>query len=249
MESSQLESKKYTVEAVRTRIFHKGECLAEFVIDSLKSHPLQEEDLVVVTSKIVSLAENRTVPMTSTSKEALVRQEADHYLGDIAYDCFLTVKHGMMIASAGIDESNSENGDFILFPKDPYRSAHDLCLALKEKFQLKKLGVILTDSHTTPLRRGVTGIALAYWGFEGLFSQVDQPDLFGRKLKFTNINKVDALSAAATMVMGEGNDSSPLALVRGATVVFSEIPDKDKLHIPLKEDLYYPLLKNAIKEP
>ena len=120
-----------TVRPYKTRGFHRGESLAEFVIEMLDqqglhgsprgSGGLREKDILVVTSKIVSLAENRV--RQASDKAALVRGEADTYLGEIAYGCHLTIKHGLLIPSAGIDASNSETGEYILFPTDPFASA------------------------------------------------------------------------------------------------------------------------------
>ena len=78
-------------------------------------------------------------------------------------------------------------------------------------FGWKNFGVLITDSHTTPLRRGVTGIALSYWGFSGVQNKVGTPDLFGRTLKMTHVNLADAFAAAAVLVMGESNESTPVA--------------------------------------
>lgn len=247
MESSPMKKKSYGVEAIQTPIFRKGEDLIDFIAAALKDHPPQNGDILAVTSKIVSLWENRLVADTGLKKKQLVQQESDHYLGDIGYDCHLTIKHGLMIASAGIDESNSEDGHYILFPERPFESAQKICEALKERFQLDQLGVLLTDSQTTPLRRGVTGVALSYWGFQGVESQVDQPDLFERKLQFTAINKADAMAAAVTMVMGEGADCCPLAFVRQAPVEFCQTVNPEEIQIPLQEDLYFPILKGRME--
>ena len=155
----------------------------------------------------------------------------------------LTIKHGLLIPSAGIDESNSENGDYILYPKDPFASARRLCQAIKEKLKLKNFGIILTDSHTHPLRRGVTGIALAYDGFFPWKNLIGEPDLYGRKMKMTSVNVVDSLAVAAVFVMGEAAEQQPLALIETNDVVFTDkAPQPEDIRIPLEEDLYGPLI-------
>lgn len=231
--------------AISTRIFHQGEKILDFLLQHLPT--LREGDIVAVTSKIVSLAEGAVVSRGSISKKELIQQEADVYLGELAYDCHLTIKHGLLIPSAGIDESNSENEDFILFPKDPFLSAQQLCDALKAAYKIKNLGLIITDSHTSPLRRGVTGVCLAYAGMEAVTNFVGQPDIFGRKLKMTQINNIDALSAAAVWCMGESNECTPLALIKSESVKFANSIDRQELTIGLDEDLYSPLLKAAMK--
>ncbi len=238
------------VQSIKTEIYRPTVKLIDFVLTSLTSFPLQEGDVLAVTSKIVSLSEYQIIEKhTVTSKEALVRQEADFFLSGGAYDCYLTIKHELFIPSAGIDESNSENGAYILYPKDPFASAHSLWLQLKNHFSLKHLGLILTDSHTTPLRRGVTGIALAHAGFHGVTSKVGQQDLFGKPLQFTFINDADALAGMAVYVMGEANDQCPLALIRGAGSLdfTNETPTRSGLPDP-SVDLYYPIFKHLISK-
>jgi F420-0:gamma-glutamyl ligase len=232
------------VKPIRTRVFHPGEDLSAFIVSSVPRETVREEMIVAVTSKIVSLAENCVVARSEvTDKKSLVRAESDQFLGEIGHGCFLTVKHGLMIPSAGIDESNSESGGYILFPRDPFASAQKLWSALKTAWGVKALGVLLTDSHTSPLRRGVTGIGLSYWGFEGIRNLVGSPDLFGRELKMTRMNLTDGLAAAAVLMMGEGNERMPVAVITGAPVRFVDHTDKSELQIPLEEDLYYPLFR------
>lgn len=240
--------KSLRVEALKTRVFEAGEDLISFIQESLPG-PLStlENRIVVITSKIVSLAERQTCRLSDQTKKQLVQQESDVYLGEIGYGCFLTIKQGLLIPSAGIDESNSASGEYILFPKDPTASAWRIWHKLRERGALTNVGVLLTDSHTTPLRAGVTGIALAYAGFRGVQNLVGQPDLFGRPLKMTRINRADALAASAVVCMGEGSECRPLALV-DADVTFESNPTvvENELSIPYKEDLYYPLYRQLL---
>lgn len=206
---------------------------------------IRERDIIAVTSKVVSLSENRCVQKSQMDKLTLVRQEAEQYLGEISYDCHLTIKCGHLIPSAGIDESNSQDGSYILYPSDPFASAKKIHQFLKKTFQIKKLGVILTDSRTYPLRQGVIGAALSYYGFKGVESQVGEKDLYGRELKMTKINVADALAASATLLMGEGSECRPLARLN-APVHFIELDDNKEIMIDKEKDLYWPLLKNGI---
>ena len=228
---------------LKTEIYRLGDDFSAFLFKHLKGASL-EERVLAVTSKIVSLAEGRFVSKSAVkSKQDLIQKEADRYLGETGYGCHLTVKESLLIPSAGVDSSNAEGEFYIMYPKQPFESAKAIHSKLKRKFHLKKFGVLLTDSRTLPLRRGVTGAALAYFGFKGVQSRVGAPDLFGRELKITQINVADALAAAAVFSMGEGAESRPLALLR-ASVVFEEKSDFNKeLHIPFEEDLYKPLLE------
>jgi dihydrofolate synthase / folylpolyglutamate synthase len=228
------------IRAIKTSVFHQGQDLFAF-LDAHLSRALLEGNVLAITSKIVSLAENR-VRAHDIAKTDLVKQEAEHYLGEGGHGAHLTIKHGILIPSAGIDESNSESGDYILFPQNPYASAEKISTHLKTKFRLRQLGVILTDSHTTPLRRGVTGVSLAHWGIRGTEALSGQPDLFDRKLKFTHVNVVDSLAAMAVFLMGEADDSTPLAVIEGAKVEFTDSSSKEEIALEPEADLYFPLL-------
>ncbi|MFH1159284.1 MAG: coenzyme F420-0:L-glutamate ligase [Pseudomonadota bacterium] len=230
---------------VRTRIFRSGESLSGFVVESVPISCVRERMLLAVTSKIVSLSENRLVSREKIDKESLVRREADVFLAKVCHGCFLTVKDGLFIPSAGIDESNSETGDFILYPADPFSSAKELWRGLKEAWGLREMGILVTDSHVTPLRRGVTGVSLSHWGFEAVRKLVGTEDLFGRRLDMTNMNVADGLAASAVMMMGEGNEAQPLAVISNAPVIFCEESSPEETRMPLEEDLYYSFFKGV----
>lgn len=225
---------------IRTGIFQPDESLSAFVLESLREHPLKEGDILAVTTKIVSLAEGRLVPRASVDKRELIEREADQVLAELAHNCTLTLKHGLMMISAGIDESNSPTGDYILYPEDPWASAARLRTELCARFGLRNLGVLLTDSHTIPLRRGVVGISLAHAGFRGTRDCVGEKDVFGRELKFTHQDIADALAAAAVLLMGEGGERRPLVLIEGADAEFLDGEDDSPLRMRPEEDLYYP---------
>ncbi len=239
-----------SVSAIPTRIFEVGESLEDFVAEHVDASLIREGMILAVTSKIVSLAESRLVDKSQISKHALVDQEADHNLGEIGYGCFLTIKEGLLIPSAGIDESNSKTDQYILYPEYPFQSAQILWQRLRTRWGLESLGILLTDSHTTPLRRGVTGISLAHWGFHGLRNCIDKPDLFGRNLKMTTVNLADGLATAATLMMGEANEARPVAVIyfedNTNNIQFSEYIDSSELRMPLEEDLYYPLIGGRV---
>ena len=161
-----------------------------------------------------------------------------------------TIKNNVFIPSAGVDESNAD-GYYILWPKDPTRVARRLWVWLRKKYGVKERGVIISDSHTVPLRRGVMGISLAHCGFEPLKDYRDTPDLFGRMLKMTQTNIPDALAAAAVVLMGEGDERTPLAVI--TDIPWMKFVDRTRrsgklfssFEIPAQEDLYYPLLSGV----
>lgn len=231
------------IKPIKTRIFQEGENLHNFIIEHVQQ--LKENSVLVVTSKIVALAESRTAQINSPqTKIDLIHQESDLAI-ETKY-VWLTVKDGAVMASAGIDESNA-NGKLILLPKNSFESAQQLRQSLQKKYQLKNLGVLITDSRTVPLRLGVTGVALGYAGFRGIKDYRGRADIFGRKFQFAQVNIADSLAAAAVLTMGEGSEKQPLALIQDSSVDFCEVVDHSELYIDITDDMYQPLFL-GIKE-
>jgi putative folate metabolism gamma-glutamate ligase len=232
------------INSLRTRLVQVNESLLAVLDQYLPS--LQEKDVVVITSKLVSVCEGRVVK-APISKYELIKQESDLYLDEPnPHGVVLTVMGNLLIPNSGIDESNA-NGAYILYPLDVFLSAQRIWEHLRQRDDLQDLGVIITDSHTTPMRWGVTGVALGWCGLEPLNNYINTPDCFGRMLKFTKVNVVDALATAAVFTMGEGNEQTPLALISDISkVTFRNTPPSSEeiasLHIPMEEDIYGPLL-------
>ena len=225
------------IKPIRTRVFKEGEDLFSFISKYLRKIP--EESVVVVTSKIVALAEKRVaIIKDDKTKEKLIKEESEFALS--TEHVWLTIKDGVVMASAGIDESNA-NGKLILLPKDSFKIASSLRRKLQQKYKVKNLGVLITDSRTTPLRSGVSGVALGYAGFCGIKTYVGTPDIFGRNFKFSRTNVADSLATGAVLVMGEGNEQQPLALIKGSPIKFCNTVNKTELHINIKDDMYRPL--------
>ncbi len=211
---------------------------------------IEERSVVVITSKVVSIGEGRCIAKADApDKDALIISESDKYLPREAVPgkfVMHTVKDNLFIPSAGIDESNG-NDYYVLWPRDPYGAAHTIHAWLRKEYGVRDVGVIIADSHTIPLRRGVIGISLAHFGFLPLKDYRGTKDLFGRTLQITCLNLVDALAAAASTVMGEGNEATPVVVITDHPfLVFTDAPPPERsdlsLHIPETEDLYYPFL-------
>jgi coenzyme F420-0:L-glutamate ligase len=225
------------IRPIKTRVFEEGESLLNFISDYVSR--LREESVIVVTSKIVALAEKRTaVIKDNKTKEKLIHAESE--LAVSTKYTWLTIKDGMVMASAGIDESNA-NGKLILLPKDSFKSASLLRKVLRKKYGVKKLGVIITDSRTIPFRAGVTGVSLGYAGFRGVRDYRGTPDIFGRKFKFSRTDVAGGLAAAAVLVMGEGREQQPLAIIEKSPVEFCSKTNRRELHIDIQDDMYRPL--------
>lgn len=213
---------------------------------------IKENTIVAITSKIVSIGEGRCILIDHVKdKDKLIIGEAEKYLSrDLVPGKYLmhTIKHNLLIPTAGIDESNA-NGYYILYPKDPQKSVKKIWRYLIKLSGIKNLGVIITDSHSIPMRRGIVGISLAFYGFKPLIDYREKIDLFGRTLKVSQTNVPDCLAATAVLAMGEGAEQTPIALI-------SDLPGKIKFSsrlaklkgdwsdfkVPLKHDLYKPFL-------
>lgn len=231
------------INPIKTRVFQEGEDLLAFTTRYIKKLP--EKSIIVITSKIVALAENRTViKKDDKSKEKLILSESE--LAIKTKYVWLTIKDGMVMASAGIDESNA-SGKLILLPKDSFKTARILRRKLQQKYGIKHLGILITDSRTIPLRAGVTGVALGYAGFSGIRDYRGTPDIFGRKLKFSRTNVADSLATAAVFLMGEGNEQQPLAIIKMTPVKFCDKIHRKELHINIQDDMYRPLFSQLPK--
>ena len=231
------------VKAIKTRIFKEGESLLLFIKENIKK--LEEGSVLVVTSKIVALSENRTrVIKNEKTKENIIKAESQWAM-KTKYT-WLTIKNNMVMSSAGVDRSNG-NGKIILLPLDSFKTAEVIRKELKKFYKVKKLGIIIVDSRLLPLRAGIVGIAIGYSGFKGIREYRGKPDIFGRKLKRARTDVVDSLATAAVFLMGEGKERQPLALIKNAPVEFQNVIDRRELEIDIKEDIYQPLFEKIKK--
>lgn len=214
---------------------------------------LKERSILIITSKIVSICEGAVVKNDGTSdKHTLIKREADAYLDaplSQTYGVTITTKDSKLVANAGIDESNG-NGYFILWPRDPFLSTATIWEYLRKKYHLTDLGIIITDSHVIPLQWGTRGRALAWCGLEPLKNYIGTPDIFGKNLHATKASIIDGLAAAAVAVMGEGNEQTPLAVIKDIPFVsfVNRPPNKkeiESLAIDPKDDVYAPLLTSV----
>jgi coenzyme F420-0:L-glutamate ligase / coenzyme F420-1:gamma-L-glutamate ligase len=206
---------------------------------SASGEMLQNGDVVAVSSKYTAISEGRVIALADiqVGVEAaeiaeryqmnpvmvqLVIQEADHVFGGIP-GFLLTQKDGILSPNAGIDRSNIPNGYAVLFPEDPYRSAAEIRTALRERLNVD-VGVILTDSWLMPGRLGTSGVALATAGFHPIQDERGKADLFGNPMQVTQRGIADSICQCAQMVMGERDESTPIAIVRNTGVQLTDDP-------------------------
>ena len=226
---------------VHTRIFKEKEDLPLFIFQHISK--ISEKSVLTVSSKLVALWKGLTLPyQNQEQKERLIQQESEAALKTPL--AWLTIKSGMMMTNAGIDESNAD-GKLILLPKDCYACAAQLRAELQLKWGVKELGVIITDSMILPLRAGIIGAAVAYSGFRGVKDLRGKPDIYGRKLDVTLVDAADALAAACALTMGEADECCPVCIVEEGPVEFVDQTDPNEIKYPPQNDLYTPLLKAA----
>lgn len=212
---------------------------------------LQEKSILIITSKIVSICEGNMVSTSSTDKDTLIQNEAEYYIPrtESHYNVCLTINNGILAPSAGIDESNADD-NYILWPKDPQKSANSIREFITNHYKIHHAGVLIIDSKTTPLRWGTTGIALSWSGFLPLKDYIGKPDLFDRTMRMTNQSLIDGLASSANLVMGEGNEATPIAIAQDLSFIefVNRNPTQEEIQslvIDPKDDLYEPILSHA----
>jgi coenzyme F420-0:L-glutamate ligase/coenzyme F420-1:gamma-L-glutamate ligase len=177
---------------------------------------LLDGDVVIVTQKIVSKAENRLVaidPDDPLSHKPLVEQESVRILRRRGELIISETVHGFVCANAGIDLSNVERGWAALLPVDSDRSARRIRDGLRHRCGVE-VGVIISDTFGRAWRRGVTDVAIGCAGVAGVVDLRGTPDALGREMQVTEVAVVDEIAAAAELVMGKST-GIPVAVVRG----------------------------------
>lgn len=238
------------VTAVKTRLVKAfASSIEEIISESIDM--INENSVIAISSKILSLCEGNVLPLAGNTKDQLIEAEADSYIPkeESKYGVYLTIKDGLIAPSAGIDESNT-NGYFVMWPKNSQESANRIWEFLRNRYKLQKVGVIITDSTTSPLRWGVTGRSIVHCGFKSLNSKIGEKDLFNKTLRQTRIDVSNGLAASAVICMGESNEQTPLAVIEDIPFVeFQDhVPTPEELadlKIDMKDDLYEPLINRA----
>jgi coenzyme F420-0:L-glutamate ligase/coenzyme F420-1:gamma-L-glutamate ligase len=214
----------------------------------------QESDIVVVSSKFVSMSEGSLIDLKNVKVSERARafasrfkmderiaeislQESDYVVSGIP-GFLLTINDGMIAPNAGIDKSNCPPGKIVLYPKDSFKSAKQLRKKFFKKFGIK-IGIVISDSRLMPTRIGCTGIAVGVSGFSPVEDERGKNDLFGKKLRVTFKATADSLATIGVLIMGESNESIPIVVIRGADVKKTErnLSMKDMTVSP-KIDIY-----------
>lgn len=227
--------------AVRTAVFKKREDLPAFILRHVRRVP--ERSILAVASNLFALWKGEIVPYESMAqKESFILRESTAALKTPL--AWLTVKDGMVMTNAGIDESNAD-GNLLLLPRNCYELAEHLRRRLCAAWGVHELGILVTDSMILPLRAGVVAAAVAYAGFKGVKDLRGTPDIFGKKLEVTLVNAADSLASAAALCMGEAAEQTPLCVIENAPVEFYPGTDPEEIKYPIENDLYTPLFQAA----
>lgn len=244
---------------IKTDLIGIGDDMVEAIRRGMQrsSLSLQDGDILVVSESAVATWQGRVINLDEVvpgklasllaakySKDPremeLIIRESDSIVGGIP-GVVLTLNDGFLYPNAGIDHSNAPPGYVVLFPAYPTQTASSIRSRLSDG---KKIGVIIGDSRTHPLRLGCVGVALGCAGLQPVEDARGQLDLYGRPLMITRKAVADNLVSAAQIVMGEGDESIPAVIIRGAPVAVQdgscEIPK-----IPPEECMYIGALRRA----
>jgi coenzyme F420-0:L-glutamate ligase / coenzyme F420-1:gamma-L-glutamate ligase len=216
-------------------LVQSGDELADVLETALRAsgQVLRAGDVLVLAQKIVSKSQGRRVKLAEvtpspralelaekTGKDArlieLVLSESNEVIRfrkDV-----LIVEHrlGFVMANAGVDQSNIEDGELsaLLLPLDPDGSCRKLRDQIRKRHGIE-VAVIINDSHGRAFRNGVVGVSIGAAGLPALLDLRGEPDLFGRKLRITEVGYADEIAAAASLVMGQAGAGVPIVLCRG----------------------------------
>jgi coenzyme F420-0:L-glutamate ligase/coenzyme F420-1:gamma-L-glutamate ligase len=219
-----------------------GQQLGDIIVDACSQEPngpLRDNDVLVVTQKIVSKAEGRLVeidPDDPLSHKALVEEEAVRIVrrrGDLI---ITETKHGFVCANSGIDLSNVERGYAALLPLDSDRSARRIRDIVRAKLGVN-VGVIVSDTFGRPWRKGLTDVAIGVAGIAGVVDLRGTEDALGRVMQVTEVAVADELACAAELVMGKST-GVPVAIIRGADASWFRDSSMDEIVRPPSEDLF-----------
>ena len=219
-----------------------GQQLGDIIVEACSTEPngpLRDNDVLIVTQKIVSKAEGRLVPIDADdplSHKVLVEQEAARIVrrrGDLI---ITETKHGFVCANSGIDLSNVERGYAALLPLDSDRSARRIRDIVRAKLGVT-VGVIVSDTFGRPWRKGLTDVAIGVAGIAAVVDLRGTEDALGRMMQVTEVCVADELASTGELVMGKSN-GVPVAVIRGADPSWLRDSSMDEIVRPPSEDLF-----------
>ena len=213
-----------------------GDDLASCIAEAVLAGPgVADGDILVITSKVVSKAEDRVI---RGDRDAAIAAETVRVVARRGPTTISQTRHGLVLAAAGVDESNTEPGTVVLLPVDPDGSARRLRKAVTERCGAR-IGIIITDTMGRPWRAGQTDTAIGAAGVAPLRDHRGQHDTFGNLLEVTVAAVADEIAAAADLVK-QKTAQIPVAVVRGLGELVSEAdgPGAAALIRPAEEDMF-----------
>lgn len=222
----------FTVFGLPTAIIATGDSIADRVVAAAGQvcSGFKQGDILVLAETAVATAEGNVIPLSGIrpSPQAqdlaaryqmdpriaeVVLKESDSVVGGIP-GFLLCMKAGTLLPNAGVDASNAPLGCVTPLPKNPDLSA----LGIKHAIEIQtgaRIGVIIADSRTHAMRLGCSGVAIGSAGITAVIDDRGRSDLFGRKLEVTKRAVADNIASAAELVMGEADECTPAAIIRG----------------------------------
>lgn len=245
---------RFCVYGLKTGIIYAGDDLLEHLRMAWERSgcgTIRQGDILVLAESAVAMAEGRQVWLAEVTpgKEAgelashfgmdprlveVVLDESDQVVGGIP-GFLLCLKKGTLLPNAGVDQSNAPPGCIIPLPRDPDGSAERLREQVRKAWGVE-VAVIIADSRTHAMRLGCAGVAIGCAGMASVVDERGRKDLFGRELYVTQRAVADCIASAAELVMGEADESTPAALIRGLDLPMT--PEKGVASIDASECLF-----------
>jgi len=232
--------------------------LAEIIFKCIKNNNIvvEDYDVIVIAQKVISKSENRyvnldTLKISEKAKDLALKLNKDKGLVQLIMNeskkilstkkNVIIVEHllGFININAGIDQSNipQDKNLALLLPEDPSKSAKDLQIKLSEMLD-KNISIIISDSMTRPYRSGVINFALASHNIQSLLDLKGKKDLYGNKLKGTEVAVADELASAAGLLMGQSDEKKPVILIKGFNKSTYQLNNSFDLIVSENDDLY-----------
>ncbi|MHC1570682.1 MAG: coenzyme F420-0:L-glutamate ligase [Methermicoccaceae archaeon] len=247
--------------AVRTRVIEPHDDVLDVLDEALEREgiELEDGDVLVVSESALSTALGGVVRLSDVKAghEAcelgrtysvrpevmqLIIEHSESIIGGIE-GYVLALRDGFLCPNAGIDTSNAPEGCVVLPLSEPNVQAGEIRLGIRAGYGVD-VGVVVSDSRTHPLRLGCVGIAVGVSGMRGITDARGQRDLFGKPLAITRRAMADDIASAAQLLMGEGDECVPFAIVRGLEIEVGDI-DEPMPTLKPQECLYFGSLING----
>ncbi len=243
----QLKLEAFTIENIP--MIKKGDDLAKIIC---KNTDIQDYDIVVIASTIVSKSEGRTFTLDNVtpSRRALEiahkNDEDSRFIQavlDRSRECLVgspillvETLNGHVCIKAGIDDSNVENGLLLELPADPDSSAKQIADDIR-KLTSKRVSVVITDTNGRSFKIGQTGVAVGVAHIKPIKDWCGEKDLFGKVLEITEEGVADEIAGTANLLMGEGDGGNPVVIIRGLLMYVESVVTIKDTYRPDGEDV------------